>query len=218
MERTRSLLSAERGVTLMEVTVAAALSAILAAALITLVISVNGNVVRQEQRDNALRQARSTVSQLVIELRQALDIDGDGVVVESLDSSWETLDLQFYADRLTGDEGPELYHYRLAGCVDGLCDLVRDRYSADPGSSPNWTYTSDPVTQVMVSNVVADSPEPLVQGVSWESGSEVVVDLCGAGLACDFVMVRIRLRVEPDRLGEGIEPVQVAEDVRLRNA
>jgi len=208
----------ERGMTLIEVTVAGALSTIIAAAMITMFISLNGNVTQQESRANATTEAGTAVGEVVVELRQALDLDGDGFVVSALDSDWESVDLQFAADRYAGDPGPEWYHYRLANCDGGLCDLVRDRTVADAGTGPNWTFSSDPVSTVVAPKVIVDSPDPLFEGVSWASGSEHVVDSCGDAFhECDFLMVRIRLRVEPDSLGAGIEPVQVQEDVRLRN-
>jgi type II secretory pathway pseudopilin PulG len=208
----------ERGMTLIEVTVAGALSTIIAAAMITMFISLNGNVALQESRANATTEAGTAVSELVVELRQAVDLDGDGFVVASLDGDWSSLDLQFAADRYAGDPGPEWYRYRLDNCSGGLCDLVRDRTVADTGSGPNWTFSSDPMSNVVAQNVIVDGVDHLFEGVSWSTGSEETVDFCGDAFhACEFLMVRIRLRVEPDRLDTGVEPVEVVEDVRLRN-
>ena len=208
----------ERGMTLIEVTVAGALSTIIAAAMITMFISLNGNVALQESRADATTEAGTAVSELVVELRQAVDLDGDGFVVVSLDGDWGSLDLQFAADRYAGDPGPEWYRYRLDNCNDGLCDLVRDRTVADTGSGPNWTFSGDPMSNVVAQSVVVDGADPLFEGVSLRTGSEEIVDFCGDAFhACDFLMVRIRLRVEPDRLDTGVEPVEVLEDVRLRN-
>ena len=214
----RHLLHSEEGVTLAEVMMASFVSAILAAAFLTLFVGFNGDVRREELTANALGAVRPVVAELLIELRQAVDIDDSGEILDGLESSWADLDLVFHSDRLPDSDGPEQFRYYLDNCADGRCELMRSLTLADVGSDPDWTYTGGAATERMLSNLIAEGGTPLFLGVSWEAGAEVLHTACDVTTPCAFDALRVVVQVEVDPELQGVAPVVVREDVRFRNA
>jgi len=214
----RRIAQGERGLSLVETMIALAVTSILAAAFLTMFIGFGGEVGAQEERAATLAAARGAVADLVVELRQAVDVDGDGAIVAALDASWSRLDLVFMSDRLADVEGPERYEYRLTNCRGVHCDLTKTITPADPGSGPNWTYTGTPHTRTVIENVRTDGPEPLFSGMSHRTGRPVVVTSCGATTPCSFELLQIRLRVDPRRNRSSRAVVEIREDVGFRNA
>ena len=207
----------ERGMTLVETMVAMLITTLVAAVFYTIFYQFTDDALRQERRATALEQVRPAVAGMIIELRQALDIDSDQAVVGSLDNDWSSAELVFYSDRFADTDGPERLRYYVAGCAAGLCDLLRDVTAADTGSGPNWTYTGAASTQRVVENVLTDGPEPLFTGVSWRGGTLETTDQCGTSVSCQFEVLRIRLRVDPEP-GSDLPVIEIYEDVRFRNA
>ncbi len=207
----------ERGVTLVETMVAMIITTILLIAFYGFFFTFGDEVTSQERRARTLEAARPVVAELVLELRQAVDLDGDGAVVESLNSAWDQLDLVFYSDRLDDAPGPERYRYHLGACVANRCELLRSVTVADVGSGPNWTYTGIPSTRVALVDVLDDGPEPLFRGASFRTGTEITTTVCGGATPCDFELLRIRLRVDPRTVRSGRAVVDIQEDVRFRN-
>ena len=217
MPSTARRLHGERGTTLTEVLVASMLTVMIAAVFLTLFSAFSRNVQVEQQRAEALRDIRPVIAQMLVELRQAVDVDNDGAIIASLDSSWGGLDVVFHSDRRDDMAGPEKYHYYIANCSGGLCDLMHETTPADAGSGPNWTYVIGPsITRVLVTNVVA-SGNPLFEGISWATGSEVVTTSCDATARCVFEVVKIDLRIDPDPNNATLPEVQILEAVRLRN-
>lgn len=207
----------ESGVTLVETMVAMLITTLVAAVFYTIFYQFSDDVLRQERRATTLEQVRPAVAGLIIELRQALDVDNDRAVVGTLDNDWDTLELVFYSDRFADSDGPERLRYYLENCVSGLCDLMRDVTAADSGSGPTWTYTGSAATSQIAENVLTDGVEPLFAGVSWRGGTLETTDQCGMSPSCEFEVLRIRLRVDPEP-GEDLPVIEVYEDVRFRNA
>lgn len=203
--------------TLVEVTVATMLTLMVSAAFFTLFSAFSRNVQLEDQRASTLRDIRPVISQMLLELRQAMDIDGSGAIIEKLDSSWSSLELVFYSDRRADIDGPERYRYYLTNCADGICDFVHEATAADTGSGPNWTYDNNtPAERTLINNVVASGTALLI-GVSWNTGAELVTTSCGGATRCDFDVVRIDLRIDPNPETGTLAPIQIKEDVRLRN-
>ncbi len=213
----RRLFTDEGGISLVEVMVAALITTMVAAVFYSIFYSFSNDVLRQEQRAASLDQVRPAVTGLIIELRQAVDVDFDTAVVGSLDSDWSDLELVYYSDRFADDEGPERFRYYLSNCNGSLCDLMREVTRADAGTGPNWTYLGTPSAGTVVENVMTDGTDPLFSGASWRGGTETVTLDCGVSSACVFEILRIRLRVdpEPDR---DLPVIDIREDVRFRNA
>jgi Tfp pilus assembly protein PilV len=213
----RRILTDEQGMTLTEVMVAGILTSIVVTAFYSLFYGFTRNLTLEEQRATALQEIRPVVSELIVELRQAQDIDNDGAILTALNAAWSNAGLVFYSDRRS-EEGPERYVYKVNGCSGDVCDFVREVTLADAGTGPTWTYTGPTTTHVLLDNLLKDGSEPLFRGVSWAAGVEQYTTFCGAGIPCDFPLVRIRIRVDPDPDSTTIPAVQIQEDVRLRNS
>ena len=211
------LVRQDSGFTLVEAMVAAMITTLVSAVFYTVFFSFSDDVLRQEQRARALEGLRPAIAELIIELRQAVDLDDDTAIVGSLDADWADLDIVFYSDRFVDTDGPERFRYYLASCAASLCDLVREVTAADVGSGPAWTYSATPRTELILENVLTDGPERLFSGVSWRGGTESQTMECGLAPVCTFEILRIRLRVDP--FPDMNEPaVEIREDVRFRNA
>ena len=208
----------ERGISLSEVMVATMITALVSAAFYGFFFAFADDVERQEARATTLEGIRPTVSSLVIELRQAVDIDGDTAVVERLDSDWASVEVVFYSDRLEDAPGPERYRYYLDSCSGNLCALMREVTLADVGTGPNWTHTGVASTTQVLRNVRTDGPEPLFSGVSWRGGTETATLQCDTGATCEFEILRMRLRVDPEPDRPTLAVIEIQEDVRFRNA
>ncbi len=207
----------EDGFSLVEVTVAATITGIVVAAFLAMFLPFSRSVERERTRAEALASARAVMAELALELREA--VPSDGVVVLRLDASWDRLELVFRSDRRSDTPGPEQYRYFLANCRGGRCDLMRSVTPADPGSGPGWTFTrGTTVVHSVLSGVRTDGTDPLFAGVSWRGGASRVVTRCGVPAPCDFSLLRVRLRVDPDPVRGGVATVEIAGDVRFRNA
>lgn len=200
----------EAGMSLIEVTMSGAVAAIVVAAFLAMYAAFQHQVRREDQRAAALAVARPVVARLASELRQAVDGDGDGTVIELLDGGTVVFD----ADRLDDAPGPERYRYELVECSGGRCDLRRTVVLADPGGPP-WTYRGSGSTQVVLRGV-GDDP-PLFVGITMVGSDQVTVTSCGVGDPCSIELVRIDLRIAPAPADPGTRPVQILREARLRN-
>lgn len=208
---------AEGGYSLIEVMVATLITTMVAAVFFGIFSQFSNDALRQERRGNALDEVRPAIAEIIIELRQAVDVDGNPAVVGSLDADWDDLDLVFYSDRFADTEGPERFRYFLTNCEGSLCELQREVTPADAGTGPDWTHTATPTGSRVLSNVLTDGSEPLFSGVSWRGGTEEVTLECGTSPTCLFEVLRIRLRVDPEPNRENAV-IEIDEDVRFRNA
>ena len=205
----------ESGISLVEVLVASAVASIIATAFLVLFSSFSRNVSLEEARAAALTDVQQAMTELTSELRQAIALNADDPVVEVLDASWATAELIFHSDRADAP-GPERYRYYVANCSVTHCDLMRDLTVAD-AATPPWTFTGTPNTELIVANLLIDG-DPLFSGAEWSSGSEVITSDCDSATPCDFSLVEIILRVDPDPNTAAEEPLRVLHGVRLRNA
>lgn len=211
----KRILKDESGISLVEVLVASAVASIIAAAFLVLFSSFSRNVSLEEARAAALTDVQQAMSELTSELRQAIPLNAADPVIEVLDASWPTAELIFYSDRADAP-GPERYRYYAANCSATHCDLMRDLTVAD-AASPPWTFTGTPNTELMVANLLIDG-DPLFTGAEWSTGSEVVTTDCDTATPCQFSLVEIIVRVDPDPNLAAEEPLRVLHGVRLRNA
>jgi hypothetical protein len=210
------LLYDESGVTVTELMVAGAMASIIATAFLLIFSSFNRSVSLEEARATALREVQAGTSDLTVELRQAIPLSDGSFAVASLTSAWPSPELIFYSDRAREADGPERYRYYVGGCSGSVCDLMRDVTVADSGGPP-WTFTGTPNSRRVVGNVLNDG-DPLFQGAEWETGTEVLTSSCGTSVDCNFSLVHLVLRIDPDPNTPAEEPLQVRHEVRLRNA
>ena len=211
----KRLSSDESGISLVEVLLAAAMASIIATAFLLVFSSFSRNVSLEEARASALNDVQQAMIGLTSELRQAIPLAGDSAIIEVLDSSWATAELIFHSDRADAP-GPERYRYYLANCTAVHCDLMRDLTVADSAAAP-WTYSGAPNTKLIVPNVLIGG-DPLFTGAEWSTGAEVVTTDCDTSTPCEFSLVQIIIRADPDPNLAAEEPLRVRQDVRLRNA
>ena len=206
----------ESGITLTELMVAGAMAAIISSAFLLVFSSFNRSVSLEEARATSLREVQAAIADLSVELRQAIPLTDGSFAVASLEAGWPAPELVFYSDRAREAPGPERYRYYVGRCSGNLCDLMRDVTVADAGGPP-WTYSAAANSRRVVANVLSDGG-PLFQGADWSTGSEVLTTSCGVGAACEFSLVQIVVRVDPDPKTSAEEPLQVRREVRPRNA
>ncbi|MEO1063280.1 MAG: hypothetical protein AAFZ07_17840 [Actinomycetota bacterium] len=222
LTRLRSRRRDDAGTSLVEVVVAATIGALALAAVYSVMWGFTDDVAVATDLANAQRDTRPVMQEIVIELRQAMPASssagGDPVEVLS------TTSITFHSDRWDAT-GPERITYTLESCASGLCDLRRTVLSADTSSvSPDWTYDDgDVVVDFVVAEGVVDpatSGEALFAGVEYVSGSPVVTSTCDApgGTACDFPLVAVDLKIDPNGLRDNPRVYEIYEEVRMRNA
>ena len=211
----KQLRTDESGVSLAEVLVASAVASIIATAFLLVFSAFSRNVSLEEARAAALNDVQSAMSEMTSELRQAIPLAVDDPLIEVLDSTWGTAELIFYSDR-SDAPGPERYRYYVANCTGTHCDLMRDVTVADAPVEP-WTFTGAPTTELVVPDLLTDG-DPLFVGAEWSTGAEVQTTDCDATTPCQFSLVEIIMRADPDPNIAAEEPLRVRQDVRLRNA
>lgn len=206
----------ESGVSLIEVMVAGAMASIIATAFIVVFSSFSRSVALEESRAAALAEVQSAAADLTAELRQAIPLVTGEPIVALLDSSWGNAELIFHSDRAQDAPGPERYRYYLDSCVDNRCNLMRDITVADSAAAP-WTFSGTPGTRLVITNLLTDG-DPLFSGIDWSTGARVVTTDCDAASPCDFSLVEIVIRVDPDPNLAAEEALHVRHEVRMRNA
>lgn len=206
----------ESGISLVEVMVAGAMASIVATAFIVVFSSFSRNVALEESRAAALGEVQAAVANLTSELRQAIPLATGEPIVAVLDSAWSSAELIFYSDRADDAPGPERYRYYLDACVDGRCNLMREVTVADAPVAP-WAFTGTPGTRLVVRNMLIDG-DPLFRGVEWSTGAAVATTDCDATSPCDFSVVEIVIRVDPDPNFAAEAALHVRHEVRMRNA
>lgn len=178
----------ERGFTLLELSVAAFLSSIVLAAVVLIFSSVSRGATDAGERAELQMQVREVATDMATELRSAVSPGGAAAAIESLSAG----SLAFYSDRYES-AGPERIVYDRAGCSGDYCSLRVRRYSANPGSGPNWTFSTVPFNdEVLLEQVSAANT--LFAGMVWSGGQRVAVAACGGGTRCDFPIVAVDLQ------------------------
>jgi len=205
--------AAEAGISLVEVSLAVILSAILAASLVGVMYSLSQNASDAGRTADLQRTGRQVVAQLVMDLRQAVAVSGNGDPIESLNADR----VVFYSDR-EETEGPERVVYERTGCGGGECDLRVTRYPAVIGSGPEWEFATVPMEQAVIMERVAND-QPLFRGAAWTGSpaAETYISTCSGD--CSFTLVAIRLRALPQGTSAGATTIfELTEEVELRNA
>ncbi|MEM9033513.1 MAG: hypothetical protein AAGA99_00210 [Actinomycetota bacterium] len=220
--RSRSRSGEDRGTTLVEVIVASTIGALALAATYTVFWGFTDDVAVATDLASAQRETRPVISAMVIELRQATPPNaaagGNPVVALSTTSA------SFVTDRWDAT-GPELVTYQLESCSAGLCDLRQTVIAADTTAvEPEWTH--DDATLVLDRIVARDVVDPassgdaLFAGVNYVAGAAVETASCdvSTGTACDFALVAVDLKIDPNGLRDNPRVYEVYEEVRMRNA
>ncbi|MBU1650552.1 MAG: prepilin-type N-terminal cleavage/methylation domain-containing protein [Proteobacteria bacterium] len=213
--RLRRALRRQGGYTLMELSLAMALSSIIFASLVSVIYSFSQEAGDSGQAALLQQTSRELVADLVVELRQAEKVTANGHPIEELTAD----KLVFYTDRLES-EGPERVVYERKACSGGLCELWVTRYPAVAGTGPWWTFSTTPVENVMALGRVSDTG-PLFAGADWVGEPPVktpVTSCSSSGTACDFPLVVITFRANPTNTSSGADrSYEIQEEVRLRN-
>ena len=206
----------ESGMTLTEVLLASAMASLIATAFLVIFSGFSRNVSLEEERAAALSDVQSAAADLTGELRQAVRLSGDAPIIEVLESAGAAAELIFYSDRADDAPGPERYRYLLTDCTATHCTLTRQVTVAD-AATPPWTFTSTPTSNPVVEDVMLGG-DPVFRGADWATGSEIFTTSCDLSAPCEFALVQIVLRVDPDPNIAAEEPLLVRHEVRLRNA
>jgi len=207
-------LRAEGGFTIVELSVAMILSAMILASLTTVLYSFSQQAGDQGRTAVLQGTSREFVADVVVELRQAVRVSPNGYPVEELEPGR----IVFYSDRLE-PEGPERVVYERRDCGADTCELWVIRYAAVPGGGPWWDHSETPLEESRVlSRVSAD--QPLFAGIEWSGDppTKVYIEYCGSVHPCDFPLVAITFRANPINTSAGEDDTfEVDEEVRLRN-
>lgn len=201
---------------------ASTVGAIALAAVYSLMWGFTDDVAVATDLANAQRDTRPVMQAIVIELRQATP-GSPGAAGDPVETMSGT-SITFHSDRWD-PTGPERITYALESCASGLCDLRRTVLSADTSAvEPDWTYADgDIVLDFVVADGVVDpatSGSALFAGVEYVSGGPVITSSCDApgGTACDFPLVAVDLKIDPNGLRDNPRVYEIYEEVRMRNA
>ena len=227
-----SALRSDCGVSITELSVVSLIVGLVMAVVMGLFSGFFGNIQVIYDLEDVERQSRPVIRELVIQARQSIARGDAGDLHPVAELAWDTL--SFYSDRLPYDDGgaPELHTYELIDCSNGdeggVCDLQLTVVPPDDPAAEVWTYTGAPsIVRVELENVLADDPSvvaggALFEGIEWagDPASQVVVASCeeSTGSDCDFQLVEIHLRVDPNPAKENPRIFEIEESVRLRNA
>lgn len=219
----RRLVRDERGVSLTEVMVSALLISIITAAFYTVFVGFMGNVRDEQLKSQAQDEGRLALSLVVVDIRQALDLVGDGEAVtelQSISAGDATDRIEFYSDRLAFSDGPERYAYELRNCVAQICELWQELTYATPPAVVPYVYPVVPTREMMIlENVVADGTS-VFTGVQIAGAVQTPVAQCDGtiGNRCSFALVEVVIRVDPDPTEPTPRIIEFTEQVRMRNA
>ena len=186
--RLRRAAAADRGFTLLELSVAAFLCTAVLGAVVLIFSSVSRGASDAGKRAELQTAVRAVATDLAAELRSAVSPRAGATAIESLSSA----SLAFYADRYPS-AGPERIVYDRAGCSGNFCSLRVRRYAANPASGPNWTHQTVPFSDTVLLAQVSSS-NTLFAGRVWSGGQRVAVASCGGGTRCDFPIVAVDLQ------------------------
>jgi len=204
---------AEAGFTLVEMSIAALLSALVAAALTGVLYNLGQNAGDAGRNSELQSAGRLVMAELVLDLRQAEAVSENGYPVESLTAD----QIIFYSDR-DETEGPERIVYERAACAEGLCELRVTRYAAVAGSGPEWIFQSAAFQDQLVMERVLND-QPLFRGASWTGAPATKTYVTACAGNCSFSLVAIRLRAVPDRTSVGAsQPFEITGEEEFRNA
>ena len=204
----------DRGFTIVESSVALVIMGILLAAMYSVIISVNQEASDQVVLADAQAALREAAHGIDVELRQATADTPKGSEVQKL--AWDEIQFLSY---LTAGADLQLHRYWLDGACSSGCDLKKSVYARVPASDPPAYQTTPLYTEVLAAGIIASPSEPVFVGQVWSGATLTDIAACneGAGAACDFSLVEIKLRSDPTQFG-AVAEVVITEQVRIRNA
>ena len=158
--------------------------------------------------------ARATIAEQVVEIRQAVKSDLNGEPIEELSAGRLAFTTQNYE---TGEI--ERVVYERKECVEGECELWVYRYEIEYTDGITTIFATEPrEASFIMGSVLVD--KPLFVGIEYSGDPlvRVTVDACGSSDPCDFPIVGITLRVRPHPTSGGATvPVELHEEVRIRS-
>lgn len=211
----RRLIREEHGFSLVELSAAMILSGLIAASLISVFYAMSQNSGDLSTKANVQATARGVVAEQVVEIRQAIKADLNGVPVEELDANT----LIFYTQNYVTAE-IERTIYERTECVEGRCELWVHRYAFDSTDGITTTFQDVPYeSSFLMGNVMND--QPMFVGVEYVGDPLVRTETttCDTPGTCDFPIIAITLRARPAPTTSGAStPVELREEVRIRSA
>ena len=203
----------QAGFSVIEVSVALILSAMVAGSLVGLMHSLSQNASDAGRTADLQRTGRAVVAGLVMDLRQAQAVTANGYPIDSLSADR----IVFYSDRAEM-EGPERIVYERTSCAAGLCQLRVTRYAAVAGSGPEWAFQGVPFENRVVMERVRND-QPLFRGAAWTGTPPTRTFVSACSGTCSFPLVAIRLRALPEGTSVGaMQTLEIADQVEFRNA
>lgn len=216
MRRLRARLRDDRGFSVVELSVAMILSAMISASLVAVFYSFSQNSSDANQRADTQARAREMIAEITVQLRQAVRADLNGDVVESLDADR----LVFYSTNYETLE-PERLVYERTECSEGTCELWLHRYPMVSTDGITVSFATESLeSSFLFAGLLND--QPLFQGLEWVGNPAALssVSECStAGPECGFPIVGITVRAKPLGGTSGSQSViTLHEEVRMRNA
>jgi len=208
----------EDGFTMVELSVAMLLTVMIMTALVSVFYAFSQNAVDQGQHAELQREMRTVMSELVMDLRQAVapSESASAYPIESLTADR----IVFYTDQHES-EGPERTVYERTDCLAGFCELWVTRYAAVPGTGPNWDFAETPFEESFLLGRVR-SDEAMFRVADWtgDPKTKTYGSSCGgAAPRCDEPIVAVSLRAIPTGTSAAAASTfEIVEEVTLRNA
>jgi len=213
--RWRGRIREEGGFTLVEMSVALILSAMVVGTFVSVFFSFSQNAGDTTAKAEHQEMSRQIVASLVVDLRQAVRAEANGYPIESLAPDR----LVFYTISRDATEPVRVIYERI-GCVEGECTLQVSRFAAVGFEDGDYEFSGAAFEQhALMRGVLAD--QPLFGGFDWVGDPKVKTTIvsCGSGADCDFPLVSIALRARPFGTSAGARTtLEIREEVRLRNA
>jgi hypothetical protein len=206
----------DRGFSVVELSVAMILSAMVSASLVAVFYSFSQNSSDATERALMQADAREMIAEITVQLRQAITADLNGELVESLTGDR----IVFYTTNYD-TLAPERVEYERVDCVEGLCELWVHRYAMVASDGIAYTFAAEPFeSSFLFAGVLGD--QPVFQGVDWvgDPAARSTISSCSyTGTECTFPIVAITIRVRPLTVTAGASaPLTLHEEVRMRNA
>lgn len=211
----RSRLGDESGFSLVELMVSLILSGMIAMSLIAVFSSLSQNSADLTANAAAQSDAREIVADMVVEIRQASPPHPNLQAIEELTADR----LAFSTSRYDGD-GLIRVVYERSGCVEALCELYVYRYPSVGVHQDEIIFASEPTeSSLLLGQVMND--QPLFTGIAYVGDPLVRTETSSCrqqSAPCLFPVVAVTLRARPvNTSAGGMRPVELREEVRLRN-
>ena len=206
----------DRGFSLVELSVALLLSSMVVGTFVTVFFAFSQNAADAAGRADHQEATRAVISEMVVELRQAVAPGPNADPIMALNADGIT----FYTTQVGSGTLMKVV-YERTNCIGGQCQLFVSRYGTSGVSSGTYDFNSTPFEQSLLLEAVLDD-QPLFSGERWSGNPKTLstVSSCdGSTVSCAFPLVAVTLRALPVNISEAAHaPFEVHEEVRLRNA